>query len=108
MLCWPPCLLLLLLLIQVPLWGGLRNCGTPLLLVAGDLDSKFSGIKRRMMSRLKQGLSSAADTVTDASPIADQVVHHWAELPGVGHAVHIEAPLQLFHLVKSFARSVES
>jgi pimeloyl-ACP methyl ester carboxylesterase len=74
----------------------------PLLLVAGQLDSKFAGIKRRMMARLRQGLSARAAEQQQQQ----HVVHQWAEVPGVGHAVHVEAPLQLLQLIKGFTETL--
>jgi pimeloyl-ACP methyl ester carboxylesterase len=132
--------------VQVPLWGELRSCQVPLLLIAGQLDSKFAGIKRRMMARLRQGLSTVAGTAATAPrPVAtaagdvvaaaavssagavgakgveghsqaqqrrqlevlqemqqQQIMHQWAEVPGAGHAVHVEAPLQLLSLIEGF------
>jgi isochorismate synthase/2-succinyl-5-enolpyruvyl-6-hydroxy-3-cyclohexene-1-carboxylate synthase/2-succinyl-6-hydroxy-2,4-cyclohexadiene-1-carboxylate synthase/O-succinylbenzoate synthase len=94
-------------LLQVPLWGELRSCQVPLLLVAGQLDSKFAGIKRRMMARLRQGLSArAAEQQQQEQQQQQHVVHQWAEVPGVGHAVHVEAPLQLLQLIKGFTETL--
>lgn len=85
----------------------------PLLLVAGQLDSKFAGIKRRMMARLRQGLSSAAFGSTTAASEQQQpsrqqqISHQWAEVPGAGHAVHVEAPLQLLQLINGFIETLD-
>jgi pimeloyl-ACP methyl ester carboxylesterase len=129
-----------------------------MLLVAGQRDGKFSGIKRRMLARLRQGLAAqqqqqqqqqegragsaggapdtngssrvvcgeaaaaaaapgaSADTDDHGGAMAHQqqrqqiagvhkrplLVHQWAEVPGAGHAVHVEAPLQLLSLVQDF------
>jgi pimeloyl-ACP methyl ester carboxylesterase len=112
------------LLLQVPLWGELRSCQVPLLLVAGQLDSKFAGIKRRMMARLRQGLSAttaasgssssssngssnSSSNGTAAVPAEQQqITHQWAEVPGAGHAVHVEAPLQLLQLITGFTETL--
>lgn len=119
--CCCPVAFAAVLLLQVPLWGELRSCQVPLLLVAGQLDSKFAGIKRRMMARLRQGLTTAASAGTDSSTISNgsssssngtaavpeqQIIHQWAEVPGAGHAVHVEAPLQLLKLVKGFIETL--
>jgi pimeloyl-ACP methyl ester carboxylesterase len=104
---------------QVPLWGELRSCQVPLLLVAGQLDGKFAGIKRRMMARLRQGLSSSS-AASDAAVLSSSsngassqeqqqqvmIRHQWAEVPGAGHAVHVEAPLQLLRLITSFTETL--
>jgi pimeloyl-ACP methyl ester carboxylesterase len=123
--------------LQEPLWAALPACQVPLLLVAGQLDVKFAGIKRRMMAKLKQGAAAAAaaqyqvttrsggnsswDSATSRLALEldaqqqqqqqhPQVMgsaitcrHQWAELPQVGHPVHLEAPLQLLQLLEGFA-----
>jgi pimeloyl-ACP methyl ester carboxylesterase len=118
-----------------------------MLLVAGQLDAKFAGIKRRMFARLRQGLTavpaaaaeagSAAGAAAAAAGGEDEqgvgmsaaelgaeiqqqqqqqqqqagtgaaIMHQWAEVPGVGHAVHVEAPLQLLQLVRGFMRQLQ-
>jgi hypothetical protein len=113
-----------------------------MLLVAGQLDAKFAGIKRRMFARLRQGIATAPAAAaaakvgaTAAATAADGeepgvemssaelgaeiqqqqrvaagaavIMHQWAEVPGAGHAVHVEAPLQLLQLVRSFMQQLQ-
>jgi 2-succinyl-6-hydroxy-2,4-cyclohexadiene-1-carboxylate synthase len=54
------------------LWGRLGEVRPPVALLVGERDEKFRGIAARMASEL---------------PAAESVV-----VPGVGHAVHLEAP----------------
>ncbi|WIA39935.1 hypothetical protein OEZ86_013367 [Tetradesmus obliquus] len=116
-----------------PMWGELRGCRLPMLLVAGQLDAKFAGIKRRMFARLRQGLAAAgAAAEAGAAAVEEQgvdlsaaelgaevqqqqgsavsgagIMHQWAEVPGAGHAVHVEAPLQLLQLVRGFMQQLQ-
>lgn len=119
--------------LQEPMWGELRGCRLPMLLVAGQLDAKFAGIKRRMFARLRQGLAAAgAAAEAGAAAVEEQgvdlsaaelgaevqqqqgsavsgagIMHQWAEVPGAGHAVHVEAPLQLLQLVRGFMQQLQ-
>jgi pimeloyl-ACP methyl ester carboxylesterase len=98
----------------------------PLLLVAGQLDPKFVGIHRRMLAQLappsprgatgdsvaeqrqqqQQEVGEEADVVTAAA--AAGPTHTLVELPNVGHAVHVEAPLQLLAVLQDFLASLEA
>jgi pimeloyl-ACP methyl ester carboxylesterase len=122
------------------MWGELRGCQLPMLLVAGQLDAKFAGIKRRMFARLRQGLVTAAAEPGAAAaeeqglelsaaelgaellqqqqqqqqqqkqgqPVGGAgIMHQWAEVPGAGHAVHVEAPLQLLQLFRGFVQQLQ-
>jgi 2-succinyl-6-hydroxy-2,4-cyclohexadiene-1-carboxylate synthase len=57
---------------QEPMWGRLADIGCPTLVLAGERDTKFTQLGRRLAATL---------------PHADLVV-----VPGVGHSVHLEAP----------------
>jgi pimeloyl-ACP methyl ester carboxylesterase len=54
------------------LWDRLGELGVPVVLIVGERDAKFRGIAGDMAERI---------------PDAEVVV-----VPGVGHAVHLEAP----------------
>jgi 2-succinyl-6-hydroxy-2,4-cyclohexadiene-1-carboxylate synthase len=69
--------------VQVPLWDRLGELGPPVLLVAGELDRKFAGIAREMAAAI--------------GPSARVVV-----VPGAGHAVHLERPVETARLVEEF------
>lgn len=57
---------------QTPLWDRLAEIAAPTLVIAGGADTKFAAIGRRMVDALPAG------TVL--------------EVPGAGHAVHLERP----------------
>lgn len=57
---------------MTPLWDRLGTLEVPTLAVCGELDAKFVEIGRRMSERLPDS--------------------ELAEMPGVGHAVHLETP----------------
>jgi pimeloyl-ACP methyl ester carboxylesterase len=59
----------------------------PVLLVAGALDEKFTGLVRQMAARL---------------PAAEECV-----VPGAGHAVQVEAPAALAAAWEAFLRRAE-
>lgn len=65
-------------------WDALRGISVPTLAVAGALDSKYVALTRRM---------------AEADPVQAAVV------PGVGHAVHAEAPDALATLLTQFLTS---
>jgi isochorismate synthase/2-succinyl-5-enolpyruvyl-6-hydroxy-3-cyclohexene-1-carboxylate synthase/2-succinyl-6-hydroxy-2,4-cyclohexadiene-1-carboxylate synthase/O-succinylbenzoate synthase len=67
----------------------------PLLLVAGREDVKFAGLARKLAAQL----APASDGSTGAGGAAARV----ALVPGCGHAVHVEAPLQLLALLRDFS-----
>ncbi|WP_419943931.1 2-succinyl-6-hydroxy-2,4-cyclohexadiene-1-carboxylate synthase [Candidatus Poriferisodalis sp.] len=57
---------------MTPLWDRLVTLAVPTLVVCGELDAKFVELGRRMSERLPDS--------------------ELAEMPGVGHAVHLETP----------------
>jgi 2-succinyl-6-hydroxy-2,4-cyclohexadiene-1-carboxylate synthase len=69
--------------VQEPLWGRLPGLVPPVLLVAGALDAKFTGIARDMAAVI--GPRARVELV-----------------PGTGHAVHLERPAALAALVEDF------
>ena len=68
--------------VQVPLWDQLATLSLPTLLIAGELDPKFSGIARRMADLLP---AARLEIVAQA-----------------GHAVHLEQPAEFDRLVLDF------
>jgi isochorismate synthase/2-succinyl-5-enolpyruvyl-6-hydroxy-3-cyclohexene-1-carboxylate synthase/2-succinyl-6-hydroxy-2,4-cyclohexadiene-1-carboxylate synthase/O-succinylbenzoate synthase len=84
-----------------PLWGRLPGVQVPLLLVAGGLDTKFVAIHRRMLAQLTAA-ADGAGSGHDHSQQQQQQRHTLVELPNCGHAVHIEAPLQLLGVLQPF------
>jgi 2-succinyl-6-hydroxy-2,4-cyclohexadiene-1-carboxylate synthase len=65
---------------QEPLWGRLAELEMPVLLVAGELDAKFTIVAERMAAAI--GANARAVT-----------------LPGCGHAAHLEQPDAFCRLV---------
>jgi len=71
---------------QEPLWDRLRNLAIPTLVVAGEYDTKFTGIGRRLV-----------DTIGPAAELS--------VVAGAGHAVHLERPDEfLAHAVHALER----
>ncbi len=67
---------------QEPLWGHLGQVQVPALLIAGELDEKYSAIATRMAAAMPQARA--------------QIV------AGTGHAVHLEAPGPFAAIVGGF------
>lgn len=79
------------------LWGELPAAAAagslpPLLLVAGQQDGKFVSVAEKLAGLLAQGSGDAG---------AARV----AQVPGCGHAVHVERPAELLALLQSFLGS---
>jgi 2-succinyl-6-hydroxy-2,4-cyclohexadiene-1-carboxylate synthase len=72
---------------QEPLWDRLAELAMPVLLVAGGYDRAYSETAQRM--------------ATAIGPNAEVVI-----LPRAGHAVHLEQPRELAHLLASWAATV--
>lgn len=68
---------------QRPLWDRLGELSMPILLLAGELDAKFSALARRAASAI--------------GPNA-----HAATVKGAGHAVHLEAPGPSARIIRHF------
>lgn len=68
---------------QEPLWDRLAELAMPVLVVAGDLDAKFTAIGRRM-----------AEAVGDNA--------RFATVPDAGHAAHLEQPAAFRAVVEEF------
>lgn len=71
---------------QPSLWDELPSLRVPALAVAGDLDEKFAGIARRM--------AASSYRMRDVN------------VPGAGHNVHAECPVEYLKLLKGFLDSL--
>jgi 2-succinyl-6-hydroxy-2,4-cyclohexadiene-1-carboxylate synthase len=71
---------------QEPLWGRLASLRPPTLLLAGELDGKFTAIARQM--------------ATAIGPAAEVAI-----VPGAGHAAHLERPAEVTALIEAFLAS---
>lgn len=67
---------------HAPLWGELGRIRPPTLIVAGELDSKYTAISREMSRAIPRA--------------------RLALVPGCGHAVHLERPRIFERLVRAF------
>lgn len=68
--------------VQSPLWERLSTVRVPMLLIAGELDSKFSALARSMAQTMPQA--------------------HLAIVPEAGHTVHLEQPAAFDQRVLEF------
>ncbi len=69
-----------------PLWDDLKGISLPVLLIAGELDKKYSAIQKRM----KELMPNAACSI----------------IAGAGHNTHIEKPVEFATLVHSFIQNL--
>lgn len=72
---------------MTPLWSHLADVTVPMLLLAGELDTKFTDIGERMCERL---------------PDATFVV-----VPGAGHAAHAEAPEPVSEIIADWLSTAD-
>ncbi|GMH01833.1 hypothetical protein Nepgr_003672 [Nepenthes gracilis] len=75
---------------QIPLWEDLKQCQTPLLFIVGDKDIKFKNITQDIYNEVVQGIDGRGN------------VYEAMIVPNCGHAVHLENPLAIVHLVRQF------
>ena len=68
---------------QSPLWDRLDRLAMPVLVVAGEADTKFSAEARRL-----------GESIGDNATVA--------LVPGAGHAAHLEAPAAFLDVVRPF------
>jgi 2-succinyl-6-hydroxy-2,4-cyclohexadiene-1-carboxylate synthase len=71
---------------QLPLWNRLHELSMPVLLITGELDSKFTEIAQRCQALIPR-------------------CHH-VVIPSSGHAVHLEAPQATAHSITHWWRKV--
>jgi isochorismate synthase / 2-succinyl-5-enolpyruvyl-6-hydroxy-3-cyclohexene-1-carboxylate synthase / 2-succinyl-6-hydroxy-2,4-cyclohexadiene-1-carboxylate synthase / o-succinylbenzoate synthase len=76
----------------------LKDCKKPLLLVAGEKDSKFVNISYQMHAEI---MTHCRD---------QKEMEHLCEVlivPNCGHAVHVENPLPLIHEIRRFLAKLD-
>lgn len=96
--CCPPCLCLL----QDALWSSLAECSVPLLLVSGELDTKFTASNGRLARRCAAH-AEQQQAGSDAVAAADSSMRvALGTIPSAGHALHVEAPLQLLAMLQQW------
>ncbi|XP_048134972.1 protein PHYLLO, chloroplastic isoform X2 [Rhodamnia argentea] len=83
---------------QPSLWEDLKRCETPLLLVVGESDAKFKAIARKMFDEIGHNRE-----VGDGSPDSSCEI---VEVPGSGHAAHLENPLAVARALRMFLTRV--
>ncbi|XP_056164428.1 protein PHYLLO, chloroplastic isoform X3 [Syzygium oleosum] len=83
---------------QPSLWEDLKHCETPLLLVVGESDAKFKAIARKMFDEIGHNRE-----VRDGSPDSSCKI---VEVPGSGHAAHLENPLAVARALRKFLTRV--
>ncbi|XP_017218695.1 protein PHYLLO, chloroplastic isoform X10 [Daucus carota subsp. sativus] len=77
---------------QPPLWEDLKHCKSPLLLIVGEKDDKFKRLAQEMCSTISQESRGNRKSTTCET----------VEIPGCGHAVHLENPLPVVKAIRSF------
>ncbi|RLN09825.1 protein PHYLLO, chloroplastic isoform X1 [Panicum miliaceum] len=85
---------------QRSLWEDLKHLKRPLLIVAGEKDTKFKDISQRMCSEITQHGACGSDG-RDGDELCDMIV-----IPDAGHAVHVENPLPLVRAVRKFLQKL--
>jgi 2-succinyl-6-hydroxy-2,4-cyclohexadiene-1-carboxylate synthase len=68
---------------QEPVWDRLREIGVPVLVMAGEHDSKFSTLAYRLAAGIGEGAGISF-------------------VPGAGHAAHLERPASVAALLERF------
>lgn len=85
---------------QPSLWEDLKHSETPLLLVVGESDAKFKAIARKMFDEFGRNRE-----VWDGSGSPDSSCEIF-EVPGSGHAAHLENPLAVARALRKFLTRV--
>lgn len=75
---------------QLPLWKDLKQCKTPFLFIAGEMDPKFVDISKKMYSYCGNSPNHRDNT-------CEMMI-----MKDCGHAVHLENPLPLITTVRKF------
>ncbi|XP_004952910.1 protein PHYLLO, chloroplastic isoform X2 [Setaria italica] len=85
---------------QKSLWEDLKHLKRPLLIVAGEKDTKFKDISQRMCSEITQHAECGSGG-RDGNELCDVII-----IPDSGHAVHVENPLPLVRAVRKFLQKL--
>jgi len=85
---------------QRSLWEDLKHLKRPLLIVAGEKDTKFKDISQRMRTEITQHSECGSDG-RGGDELCDMIV-----IPDAGHAVHVENPLPLVRAVRKFLQKL--
>ena len=92
-----------------PLWSSLGAADLPdTTLVVGSLDTKYVKESERMLRRTLQGRQlqqQASNMAVSSMSEGGRQRHRRVVVAGCGHAVHIEAPLELWEVLRSLLRS---
>lgn len=72
----------------------------PLLIVAGEKDTKFKDISQRICSEITQH-AECGSGFCDGNELCDMII-----IPESGHAVHVENPLPLVRAVRKFLQKL--
>uniref|UniRef100_A0A7N0VBE5 Mandelate racemase/muconate lactonizing enzyme C-terminal domain-containing protein n=2 Tax=Kalanchoe fedtschenkoi TaxID=63787 RepID=A0A7N0VBE5_KALFE len=84
---------------QQSLWGDLMSCTIPILIIVGEKDTKFRRIAREMLLELGSSTKSEDNEMND--------IHQMVEVPGSGHAVHLENPLAVIKEIRQFLAKIK-
>lgn len=82
------------------MWGDLKQCKVPILIMVGQKDTKFNEIARQM----RDDINCTTDMNSNSS--SENKLCTVIEVPGCGHAVHLETPLAVVHAIGKFLRDV--
>lgn len=72
----------------------------PLLIVAGEKDTKFKDISQRICSEITRH-AECGSGFCDGNELCDMII-----IPESGHAVHVENPLPLVRAVRKFLQKL--
>ncbi|CAN6273232.1 unnamed protein product [Urochloa humidicola] len=86
---------------QRSLWEDLKHLRRPILIVAGEKDTKFKDISAKMYSEITQH-GECGSGGRDGNELCDMII-----IPDSGHAVHVENPLPLVRAVRKFLQKLQ-
>ncbi|KAJ1279712.1 hypothetical protein BS78_04G176000 [Paspalum vaginatum] len=85
---------------QKSLWGDLKHLKMPLLIVAGEKDTKFKDISQAMRNEIMNHAECGSDG-RNGKELCEMII-----IPDSGHAVHFENPLPLVRAVRKFLQKL--